>query len=53
MKWTEDELESEWNYRYSERIGIMCGDSEPDIDQQRIAKEEADAAIQKLRDESI
>ena len=42
---TTTELQSEREYRYQERIGIMCGDSEPTEEQKSIAKKEADEAI--------
>lgn len=40
---TAFELQQEWRYRYEERLGILCGASEPDTIQIAIAKAEADA----------
>lgn len=37
------EQQKEWEYRYQERLGILCEDREPTEEQKRIAKEEADA----------
>ena len=35
----------EWHYRYTERLGILCGSSEPTPEQIEIAKREADEAV--------
>ena len=42
---TTTELEMEFFYRYTERLGIMCGTAEPTEEQKAIAKKEADEAI--------
>lgn len=42
---TTIELQNEWDYRYTERIGIMCGTEEPTEEQKAIAKKEADEAV--------
>jgi hypothetical protein len=46
--YTEEQLQAEWKYRYEERLGILCGAETPDEDAVRIAKTEADEAIQSL-----
>lgn len=46
---TAEELQEEWDYRYHERIGIMCGTAEPTPEQEQLARQEADATIQQLR----
>lgn len=40
--------QEEWDYRYHERLGIMCGTDEPTPEQVAIAKLEADQAIAEL-----
>lgn len=51
MAWTPKEIEVEWNYIYSERLGILCGDRQETYQQHLLAKAEADAAIAELRKE--
>lgn len=46
---TSEELQSEWDYRYQERLGILCGSNEPTDEQRLIAKTEADRAAEELR----
>lgn len=46
---TEQELKAEGNYRYQERLGMMCGDAKPTDEQRKIALEEATQAIEELR----
>lgn len=50
---TEQELKIEWQYRFEERLGILCEDKEPTNEEYKIAKDEADEAIIKLRNEPI
>lgn len=45
----QDELLAEWNYRYQERLGILCGAGEPTQEQDRIAREEANAVYEALK----
>lgn len=45
---TTDETR-EWKYRYDERLGILCGANKPTAEQIRMAREEADRAIEELR----
>lgn len=33
----------DWTYLYLERLGILCEDREPTVEQERMAREEADA----------
>lgn len=40
----------EWQYRYDERIGILCGTNQPTPQQVDLAKREADEAIRKLNE---
>ena len=45
---TEDELLAEWRYRYKERIAILCDGKEPTQTQDRMARDEADAAVEMM-----
>lgn len=45
----EEALEAEWNYRYEERLGILCGDKAATCEQRIIAKAEANDAVKRLR----
>lgn len=45
---TESEQFAEWQYRYEERLGMLCGDSEPDATAKAIARAEADSAMAEL-----
>ena len=49
---TSEDLQAEWNYRYQERVGIMAGAAEPTGDQEVIAMNEADEAIERLKNAS-
>ena len=44
-------FEREWDYRYTERLGILCGAAEPTPAQKRIARQEADVAIAGFREQ--
>ena len=46
------EEQTEWNYIFQERIGIMCGDGEPTDEQKAIARKEADEHIKALKDQN-
>lgn len=48
----DEELKQEWNYRYEERLGLLGCFGTPTPEQDKIAREEADAAISKLKAES-
>lgn len=37
-----EEIQREWKYRYTERIGILCDDREPTVQQKQLAGREAD-----------
>ena len=39
---------NEWNYRVTERLGILCGADEPTPEQLALAQEEADDALRQL-----
>ena len=45
------ELQSCWQYVYDERIGIMAEGEPPNEAQVAIAREEADAAMRRLKEE--
>lgn len=38
----------EWKYRFTERLGILCGTNEPTDEEKAIAIREADEAMEKL-----
>lgn len=38
---TDQELQAEADYRFNERIGILCGDAEPTPEQIAIAQDDA------------
>lgn len=38
---TKDEIRAEYDYRYQERLGILCGDRPPIREQDQMAKSEA------------
>ena len=46
---TIEELNAEWRYRYHERIGMLCGTEDPTDWEKSIARQEADEAIEQLR----
>lgn len=39
---TPAQLQEEWNYRFKERLGILCGAAEPSAIDLALAKKEAD-----------
>jgi len=45
----EQELRTEWQYRYDERLAILGCYGTPTTDQHEMAKHEADEAIARLR----
>lgn len=47
---TDRQLASEWEYRYQERLGILCADRQETLEQHLLAKAEADAAVAQLRE---
>ncbi len=46
--WSLSQLLEEWEYRYNERLGILCGSAQPEPWMEDMAKKEADAAIAEL-----
>jgi len=42
----EPEEFAEWQYRYHERLGILCGTAIPTLEQEAIARAEADAWLE-------
>ena len=49
MKGMTAEEQAEWDYRWHERLGILCGANMPTDEENRIAMEEADETIRQLR----
>ena len=45
--------QTDWNYLYHERIGIMCGTGEPTPEQERYARESADEQIKQQTEREI
>ena len=45
---TIDERDEEWNYRYQERLGILCGAADPTPEQDALARGEADQIVGQL-----
>ena len=41
-------MNDEYNYRYLERIGLLCGLEAPTVDQQAVANHEAWEAVRRL-----
>lgn len=48
---TEAELKIEWEQVYQTRVGILCGDSQPNYTQDKIARDEATDHVAKLREQ--
>lgn len=44
------ELLIEWRYLYEERLGILCGADDPTLEQDAIARTEANARILELKE---
>jgi len=40
--------QTEWNYRFEERLGVLCGPMPPTEAQKRMARAEADEAIARM-----
>jgi hypothetical protein len=49
--WTEAELKLEWEYIYQERLGLLECWGDPDPEQDKMARTDADEAVAKLREE--
>jgi len=49
--WTDAELAYEWQVRFTERLGILCGTDTPTPEQELIARTEADAAVRELKEQ--
>ena len=47
---TPEEYQRERDYRVQERLGILCEDRVPTLEEIMLAEEEADAAIKELTD---
>jgi hypothetical protein len=43
------EWQEEWDYRYQERLGILCGQDRPTEAQEQIASREANEAVAALQ----
>jgi len=48
---TEADLKHEWEYRYRERLGMLCEDREPTPDERNMARRCANATILALSSE--
>jgi hypothetical protein len=48
---TPAELKYEWNYRYSERLGLLDVVGIPTPEQKKMATEDADAAVKAIQKE--
>jgi hypothetical protein len=46
--WTWSQLLEEWNYRRDERLGILCGSTEPEPWMIEMAEKEATEAIEQI-----
>lgn len=46
---TTQQLESERQYRYEERLGLLCGTDKPNLSQMFMAQQESDEAVEKLK----
>ena len=46
--WTWSELLAEWDYRYQERLGMLCGAATPEPWMEEMATKEAQGVIEKL-----
>lgn len=51
MKISFQQLKEHWQYIYDERIGIMTEGDPPNEAQVAIARDEADAAMRRLKEE--
>jgi hypothetical protein len=47
--WTTEQLKYEWQYLYNERLALLGCFGQPTPEQHKIAKDEADKAIRKLK----
>jgi hypothetical protein len=45
---TQQELDAEWGYRFTERLGILCGTDNPTPAQVEMAIADADIAVARL-----
>ena len=48
QRWNMSQLTEEWDYRYEERLGILCGAGTPEPWMEKMARDEASAAIEAL-----
>jgi len=46
--WSVTQLLEEWQYRYEERLGILCGAGKPEPWMEKMAEREAEAAVAQL-----
>jgi hypothetical protein len=47
---TAEELQTEWNYRFDERLAIFCGPIVATEAQKEIARRESNEAVRRLRE---
>jgi hypothetical protein len=50
VEYTKPELDAEWDYRYREMLGMMCGAKEPTTEQIDLAAKEADRVVARLKE---
>lgn len=50
---TTTELNTEWTFRYSERVALLCLDAYPTHEEHRMASAEADKAIEQLKNAPV
>ena len=48
MKLTLLQLKEEWDYRYQERLGLLCEDRVPTKQEEEMARREANKAIERI-----
>jgi hypothetical protein len=46
--WSLSQLIEEWNYHRDERLGILCGSTEPEPWMVRLAEQDGDRAVKRL-----
>lgn len=47
------DLQREHAYRMQERLGNLCGSGQPTLEQESLARKEADEAIEELREKQL
>lgn len=47
---TEREYDLEWQYLYEERLGLLCGNATPTVEQTKQAHDYATSEVNKLKE---